>query len=364
MRKVEIQIKNLPKTIYRLMKWHFFYYFFKKTSPVICVFYITDKCLMRCKMCNLWKSGKNDTLSLDLFKKTIKDLSRSCCYVTFSGGEPLLVEDIIERIVYSKKYIPHIHLVSNGYLLDEEMAKKLAATGIDEISISIDGPREIHDKIRGVERAFEKAIEAVNNLKKYAPKTNIVVNTSIAPWNIDSLPEFIDFIESLEVKQQFQPICNIFESGEFNNYTQPIIEYQKIEKLIIKIISKKHIVNSKYFIFKMIDYFGNQKQFSPLREEICNLPSFYVEVKPNGMFYSCGIVFNKGKAFSLSDGLKKTMRGGEFKQNQLELKRCKLCNKGMYVCYIEPRIAFPVFNFLKYKILGIKLSRNFLKHGD
>jgi len=315
-------------------------------------------------MCNLWKSGKNDTLSLDLFKKTIKSLSKSCCYVTFSGGEPLLVEDIIERITYTKKYIPYVHLVSNGYLLSEEMAKKLAVTKIDEISISIDGPKEIHDKIRGVEGAFKRAIAAVDNLKKHAPKINVVVNTTIASWNIDSLPGFIDFVESLEVEQQFQPICNIFENGKFNDYTQPIIERQKIEKLITKIISKKHIVNSKYFISKMIDYFSNQKQFLPLKEKSCNLSSFYIEIKPNGMFYSCGIVFNEGRAFSLTDGVMKVIRGKEFKQNQLELRKCKLCSKGMYVCYLEPRIAFPVFNFLKYQILGRKLSRNFLKHGD
>jgi MoaA/NifB/PqqE/SkfB family radical SAM enzyme len=364
MRKIRIQVKNWPKTVYRLMKWHFFYYFFKKTSPVLCVFYITDRCLMKCRMCNLWKSGSNDTLSLDLFKKTIKDLSKSCCYVTFSGGEPLLVEDIIERIVYSKRYIPHVHLVSNGYLLDEKMAKKLAATEIDEISVSIDGPKDIHDKIRGVEGAFERAIAAVNNLKKYAPKINVVINTTVAPWNIDGLPGFIDFVESLGVKQQFQPICNIFESGKFNDYTQPIIDRQKIKKLITKITSKKHIINSKYFISKMIDYFSNQKQFLPLKERSCNLSSFYIEIKPNGMFYSCGIVFNDGRGFSLSDGLMKVIRGREFKQNQLGLRGCKLCSEGMYVCYLEPRIAFPAFNFFKYQILGKKLSRKFLKYGD
>ena len=62
---------------------------------------------------------------------------------------------------YAKQKIPFVHVVTNGSLLTEEVIAKLAATGVDEISVSIDGLEETHDRIRGEHGAFTKTVATI-----------------------------------------------------------------------------------------------------------------------------------------------------------------------------------------------------------
>ena len=70
-------------------------------------------------------------------------------------------------------------MVTNGYFLDRNRAEKLKNTGIDEISISIDGHKDINDKQRGTEGAYIRAIEAIKNIKRFAPRIKIFLNAVI-----------------------------------------------------------------------------------------------------------------------------------------------------------------------------------------
>jgi len=299
-------------------------------------------------MCGVWKKEQKETLDFELYKKTIIDLSKSCCYLSLCGGEPLAIPDIFERIKFARKHIPLVRIVSNGFIIDEKMAIKLGESRINEISISLDGFKDIHDKFRGKEGSFDKAIAAIKHLKKYAPSTNIIVNTIIAPWNIKQLPPFIDFIESLNVRQNFQAIGSIFQKVESTAYSGVGIDERDLALLMNKVRSKKNIVNSKYYLSKIPEYFLGRKDFISINEKRCLLPKYFIEIKPDKKLYICGIVFDEGKPFELEMGLSNILKSKEFKEEQKNLENCKLCEKAMYVCYLEPRISFPFEKLLKY----------------
>lgn len=340
MREVKIKKIDLIRILTRIIKWYFNYYLLGQISPLFCGIYATNNCNFRCAMCKIWQFKNKETLPLDLFKNLVNDIKETCCYLSFSGGEPLLVPDIFERIIYAKKFIPHVHLVTNGYLLTKEIAKKFSQSGLDEISISIDGLKQTHDKIRGMEGAFDRVITAIENLKKYAPKINIVINTTIAPWNIDELFQLVELVKNLGVSQQFQPVSNIFEKKNYNEFTRNTIEKEKIKLFIKKIIKKKHVVNSEYFLSKIPDYFilGKNTCFN----SNCKLPTYYIEILPNGDLFPCGILYGKNTSFSLRrQKVKEIFKSEEYKKEVKTLKDCSLCKKSMYVCYTEPRIFFP-----------------------
>jgi MoaA/NifB/PqqE/SkfB family radical SAM enzyme len=77
-------------------------------------------------------------------------------------------------------------MITNGWLLDAKMAKKLKENGIATVAISIDGTPEIHDKIRK-KGAFEQARQAFAAMKELGIKTGAV--TTITKQNMDILPE-------------------------------------------------------------------------------------------------------------------------------------------------------------------------------
>ncbi len=348
MRRIPIPLNGLPKFGYRILKWSVNYYLFNKTSPLICGIHVTDVCNLRCEMCGVWKKDQKETLDIELYKKTILDLSKSCCYLSLCGGEPLAVSDIFERIHFAKKHIPLVRIVTNGFIVNEQMAIKLGESKINEISISIDGFKDIHDTFRGREGSFDKAVSAIGFLKKHAPRANIVVSTIIAPWNIKQLPLFIDFIESLDVQHNFQAIGHIFEKVDNPAYAGPDFDENDLTLLMKKIHSKKNVVNSKYYLSKIPDYFLKRKDFVSINEKRCLLPNYFIEIKPDKSLYICGIVFDTGKAFDLEKGLSNVLKSKEFKDEQKKLEACKLCEKAMYVCYLEPRVSFPFDKFIKY----------------
>ena len=82
--------------------------------------------------------------------------SRPPLYVT--GGEPLLYPKFRELIREIKKRKIYVHLATNGTLLSKE-ADFLVEAGVEGITISIDGPPDVHDRIRGTTGIFSRAAE-------------------------------------------------------------------------------------------------------------------------------------------------------------------------------------------------------------
>ena len=86
--------------------------------------------------------------------------------MVFSGGEPLCREDIFELIEYAANHGLQIALASNGTLIDKAMAEKIKSSGVQRVSISLDGATaEVHNKLRQLESSFEDAVKGIGNLK-------------------------------------------------------------------------------------------------------------------------------------------------------------------------------------------------------
>ena len=65
-----------------------------------------------------------------------------------TGGEPLLRKDLIEVLEYATKKGIRTGFATNGFFLDEKVARKIKDAGISSIQVSLDGTEEIHNKIR------------------------------------------------------------------------------------------------------------------------------------------------------------------------------------------------------------------------
>lgn len=130
-----------------------------RTQPGINVAYflLTSACNFKCKYCfvetrmdkpvKISMSKKTATKALDLLKRTVLDIPIS---IVFYGGEPLLKFDLIQHIVaYAKQLqlIANYIMVTNGSIMNKEIATFLK-TNHFEIGISLDGEKEINDKMR------------------------------------------------------------------------------------------------------------------------------------------------------------------------------------------------------------------------
>jgi MoaA/NifB/PqqE/SkfB family radical SAM enzyme len=170
---------------------------------------ITNRCNLRCAMCQIPGSGVQEEMTTEKIKELILDAVKLCpASLVFSGGEPLLRNDIYDLISFANRKKINTCLTSNGILIDDSVAKRLADSGIGVVNISIEGPEKVHESMRGTGN-FNKAVEALNRLCLYKIETTIA--TVVCRKNYKSLPEVMDLARSHGVTTvKFQPFSDIF----------------------------------------------------------------------------------------------------------------------------------------------------------
>lgn len=116
--------------------------------------------------------------------------------LVFSGGEPLMRPDIFELAEYAKNKDLLIALATNGTLVDEPMARRIAQAGFDRVSCSLDGAdAETHDKFRGLAGSFDQTMRGLANLRAAGVPTQI--NCTIAKHNKDQIEAVLRLAEKV-----------------------------------------------------------------------------------------------------------------------------------------------------------------------
>lgn len=168
---------------------------------------VTMDCNFDCSYCyeqGYRRTTKMDFKTADQVVKFAKRMIRpnSGMSVTWYGGEPLLALDVIEYLsdAFSKAgFTLHDNtIITNGYLLNEEVAKMLASkAGVTTVQITLDGTKEDHDKRRtlvGGQGTYDVILKNIRDTAKYFRSVNIRIN---ADKNIaKSIPALVKEIRS------------------------------------------------------------------------------------------------------------------------------------------------------------------------
>lgn len=137
------------------------------TGPLEIQYDITNKCNFRCLHCYN-ASGENLVIKNELSDNQALKLAKDLCEMKphnlcFCGGEPLLrVDLLISMAKILKANVSNLSMVTNGYLLNENMLNDLINSGINRIQISLDGNTSFtHEKLRQKKDSFEYALNAL-----------------------------------------------------------------------------------------------------------------------------------------------------------------------------------------------------------
>ena len=176
--------------------------FSKDKKPVV-VWNMTKRCNLRCVHCYAFAEGedyKGDELSTAEGKALIDDLARfGVPVILFSGGEPVLREDLPELIDHAVKKGLRAVISTNGTLITEEKANVFSRFSLSYIGVSIDGLSDINDSFRGVKGAFARAIEGIRNAKKAGIKVGL--RFTINKRNAHEIPEIFDLVEEENIER-------------------------------------------------------------------------------------------------------------------------------------------------------------------
>lgn len=157
---------------------------------------LTYNCNLRCKMCPFWKRP-SENLTTQKEKEILRRLYESgVCGVGFEGGEPLLREDLPEILAYSRSLPLHTSLITNGTLLKSRI-DEIAPYISGMVFVSLDGLESMHDRIRGVNGCFKRAVEGIDAAKE---KVSITINTTMMADTIQEAEDIVMLAKDLGVR--------------------------------------------------------------------------------------------------------------------------------------------------------------------
>jgi MoaA/NifB/PqqE/SkfB family radical SAM enzyme len=249
----------------------------RRPTPLFASYNVTSRCNMKCSFCDWWKMNMPELPT----KKALNVIDQVCSlgvpFFDLSGGEPLLRKDLSTLAKKASSYGCLVSMNTNGTLLKSGRASEIA-DAFDVIVVSLDGPKEIHDKIRGVVGTYDKAIEAIKLLKSRGVRVG--VNSVVTPWNIEILPQFIEELHSLVDFAQVQPI------HPYPPPPQNKPSHEAVSKLLDYLLKLKR--SDPSFLAVPTDFVkGFELFFDGKTPKICHAGELYVAIDPMGRLLAC-----------------------------------------------------------------------------
>jgi Fe-coproporphyrin III synthase len=172
----------------------------RPAGPTRVVLDVTRRCNLRCAMCRTWERARADELAAGEIAAVLGRLDR-LRWLDVTGGEPFVRADIgelLDAIAASTPTLEMLHFQTNGWSTDRivRCTERLRARTRAEliVTVSIDGPARLHDRIRGVPGSFARAVTTAAALREL-PGVEVHIGTTITALNADAMASTWDALQ-------------------------------------------------------------------------------------------------------------------------------------------------------------------------
>jgi len=317
--------------------------------PFSCSMVLLTRCMLKCKMCHMWKteSDKNE-LNIDNWKDAVSALCSlfgNSGEIVLSGGEPLLKDGIFDLISFCKKKGLKTIMPSNAFLINGEMARKIAGSGLDQISISLDSYcEETHDFIRGVKGAYKRVLDAIDNLKKLNSALRIEIITVISGVNLGEIIEHVEWVKQRGNIDSlyFQTIaCPFFSSADkfWHNseefsflWPKDMSEMRRIMDNLVQLKERGGMISNSTSQLKLFkSYFENPNKRIGVKK--CKLGDFVLNIDQAGDVFLC--CFDKPVGNIKKDNVKTLWYSQEAECARDKMHNCGLACNNIVNCFFK-----------------------------
>jgi len=319
--------------------------------------YPTNKCNLKCIFCGTVDYTKRNELSDNQWFSILKEANKGGVEDIYllGGGEPLLRKNLFELILNNFKKKAFFSITTNGTLFTQNLIEGFIKFQWDEIVISIDGYKDIHDTHRGKQGTFEKVEKALGIFKKLKVNNNsklplIKIHTVLTNLNFDKLLPLIEFAEKydisyLELDSLSTLFCEdpLFKSLEVSSASFNLFQDLLNDKYLPKLKSWGIENNYSDFVSPTIVRGGFSENINVednLSEKVigphCYFPWLRLVINPYGELRVCCVGTDEKNPGTFSESLKHTW----FNSHELEKLRktmkegvmrsyCKYCPPGL-----------------------------------
>jgi MoaA/NifB/PqqE/SkfB family radical SAM enzyme len=268
-------------------------------------------------MCPFWKRSSPDP-SLEKEKAILKQIHGSgACGIAFEGGEPLLRNDLVTILAFSRSLPLHTSIITNGTLLESRI-DEIAPYINGVIYVSLDGLEKTHDMIRGVSGCFKRAVRGIVASRE---KVFVTINTTIMAENLREIEDIVRLAKELHVR------ISVAVAHEYCGASASAPTAQETAKIAKKLIEMK---KKGYPLVNSINYF---KVIAKEKSWKCR-PWAAVNVDPRGnLVLPCYVRNEYATSVSVLETGVKTAISRFNWQETLNCQKCSLH------CYVEPSLV-------------------------
>lgn len=262
--------------------WTFHRELLREKHELIYLFWeCTLNCNFRCKHCgsNAGEQVFSDVLGTEDIKRSFLDISKNFnakkMTIAVTGGEPLLRKDLFQVMKYAKSLGFNWGMVTNGFLVNEEVVEKARDAGMTTIDISIDDIGGAHDEFRNKEGSYERAVNAFKLFKEAGFLRPLRITTTVHSKNIQKLEKMYEEFKSLGVVSW--RLLNVDPIGRTIDNSDILLSREQFKDLLLFIKKKRSERSKPHITFGCAHFLGDE-----------------FEDKVRGHFFYCATGINVG----------------------------------------------------------------------
>lgn len=260
----------------------------------------TRKCNLACKHCYasstaVLEEKRRTILQTKLIIQKFYDVG--VMEWNFTGGEPTIMDDLLDAIKIVKSFNMKISLNTNG-CWNSIFSKKLLNIKIDQFIISLDGCEEFHDKRRGL-GVFKRVIKTLDTIHEHNKNTdsptNVIINTVLSRENMNDVDFLINLASNYGYDIKFVPLKPAGRADK-----KLMLSKDEYMIFVKKLQESRKIFNNIKILLNHCDLFlEKDKNVSdlpyPFNFSQCSALSTAMDIGPSGETFACSFIMDKNE---------------------------------------------------------------------
>ena len=293
-----------------------------RKTPLKVTQYVTYRCNLKCAFCGRRLIDAQE-MTMDQIKGCMEEFRRmGTLYWGINGGEPLVRPDIGEIISLARHQGFKVSVSTNGLLVPQKID---ALKNVDLVLVSIDGPENVHDSVRG-EGTYRRVIKAIEALRGLG--INVFIVTVLNKNNLDCLESVLRVAEKYGCHNEFQPIT-LHRSDIEGNAKEFFPLHDDLVVTIDWLIKQKKAGRP---VTNSINYLEQMKTYPDPMDIDCRTSRFVCVISPQGIVLPCSemLTYQPNGQSGLLSGFDQAYR------SLPDMLKCREC---FFSCYAEYNCA-------------------------
>jgi len=252
---------------------------------------VTDRCDAACRYCRRAGPEGEDLPTARWLDLLHQAAAAGCLRLSFTGGEPLVRQDLPHLVRRAREHGMQVHLNTNGGLLPERIAD---LAGLSGATVSLDGPEAIMDAVRGP-GSHARAIRGIEAARSVG--LAVTLHATLSSANVHRIDEIVAEARRLELRVNMAPVTPTPLGGRGDHHYPAPASFRRAMRYLLDLqrAGDSTVLSSR----PCLEHLSGWPE---PRTIPCAAGRIYARIEPDGRLYTCGDRLGQEEGISCLEG--------------------------------------------------------------